>query len=65
MDQLHLVFFPDRQRHYLRDPLGWRARLNLGLLDFVLAKFQLRLALISPSLQGIVDGYFTFQFSPS
>jgi hypothetical protein len=39
MDQLHLVFFPDRQRHYLRDPLGWRVCLNLGLLDFVLAKF--------------------------
>jgi hypothetical protein len=34
-------------------------------LDFVLAKLQRRLALISPSLQGIVGGHFTFQFSPS
>ena len=54
MDQLHLVLFPDRQRHYLRDPLGGRTGLKLGLLDSVLVKLQLRLAPVSSRLQGSV-----------
>ena len=51
MDQLYLVLFPDRQRHYLRDPLGGRIGFNLGLLDFVLAELQLHFPPLSSSLQ--------------
>jgi len=44
MTQLHLVLFINGQRTYLFHSLGRRASLELGLLDFALAKFQLGLA---------------------
>jgi hypothetical protein len=45
MGQLPLVFFLNRQRPRLPDPLDRRTSPQLGLLDSALAKFQLRLAL--------------------
>jgi hypothetical protein len=51
MAQLHLVFFADCQRDYLRHPLGGRPSADLGLLDFVLVKLQLHLAALSSGLQ--------------
>ena len=44
MAQLHLVFFFIGQRTCLSYSLGRRTSLELGLLDFALAKFQLSLA---------------------
>jgi hypothetical protein len=44
MAQLHLVLFINGQRTDLSDSLGRRPSLELGLLDFALAKFQLGLA---------------------
>jgi hypothetical protein len=44
MAQLHLVLFINGQRSDLSYSLGRRPSPELGLLDFVLAKFQLGLA---------------------
>jgi hypothetical protein len=44
MAQLHLVLFIIRQRTDLFHSLGGRPSLELELLDFALAKFQLSLA---------------------
>ena len=51
MAELYLVLFFNRQRTHLPDSLGRRASPDLGLLDFALAEFQLRLAPDKSSLQ--------------
>ena len=51
MAQLHLVLFINGQRTDLSHSLGRRSSLELGLLDFALAEFQLRLAPDKSSLQ--------------